>query len=260
MPYQNKSFIVNIFSFALIFSVGVYLFSSCTNEPDESSTLESQNIESIEEESNTFATESSASAIESSPLPAGSRSDWNLILVNKSNLLPEGFTVETASVGGGYEMDARAAEAMNQMIRDGNSQGLNLMVCSAYRSVSYQAGLYERKVQEYINAGYSETEARRIAGTIVAPPGTSEHATGLAADIVSVNYQVLDEGFANTPEFAWLSAHAAEYGFVLRFPSDKQDLTDIIYEPWHYRYVGVEHAHAMNELNMCLEEYVALFS
>lgn len=186
--------------------------------------------------------------------------EWNLILVNKTSLLPSGYTVNTASIGNGYEFDARAADALNQMLADGNAEGLNLMVCSAYRSVARQEVLYNNKVNEYIGYGYSEEEARQIAGTIVAPPGTSEHATGLAADIVSVNYQVLDDGFESTPEFAWLQEHAADYGFVLRFPSNKQDVTDIIYEPWHYRYVGVEHAHRMNELGLCLEEYVALSS
>ena len=246
------------FSFLLAAAVFLCLFVSCS-EKDESSASSEFSASEISPDVSEIASVEESSETNVPTNAPGNASDWNLILVNKSNPLSESFTVETASVGGGYEMDARAAEAMLQMIQDGNATGLNLMVCSAYRSVSYQAGLYERKVQEYINYGYSEAEARRIAGTIVAPPGTSEHATGLAADIVSVNYQVLDEGFENTPEFAWLSENAADYGFVLRFPEDKQDITDIIYEPWHYRYVGVEHAHAMNTLGMCLEEYVLLF-
>lgn len=251
---KQKYITIGLFAFVLIL-VAAWFITRWLSPSNDESTSASQPITSA-------SASSSESPSENSSIPNGGytidTTEWNLILVNKTSPLPSGYTVDTVPIGNGYEFDARAADALTQMLADGNAEGLNLMVCSAYRSVARQEVLYNNKVNEYIGYGYSEEEARQIAGTIVAPPGTSEHATGLAADIVSVNYQVLDEGFENTPEFAWLQEHAADYGFVLRFPSNKQDVTDIIYEPWHYRYVGVEHAHRMNELGLCLEEYVAL--
>ncbi len=250
---KQKYITIGIFAVVLILIAALFITRWLSPSDDDTSSGDnSQPVISDTSENSEISTPVSA-------VYTIDATEWNLILVNKSSPLPSGYTVDTASIGNGYEFDARAADALNQMIADGNAEGLNLMVCSAYRSVSRQEVLYNNKVNEYIGYGYSEAEARQIAGTIVAPPGTSEHATGLAADIVSVNYQVLDDGFANTPEFAWLQEHAADYGFVLRFPLDKQDVTNIIYEPWHYRYVGVEHAKKMNELGLCLEEYVALY-
>ena len=117
--------------------------------------------------------------------------------------------------------------------------------------------LLKSVVSEYQAQGKSYEEAYAITKTIRAVPGCSEHNSGLAADIVSVYYQNLDSGFDQTPEYAWLSENAAEYGFILRYPYDKQDVTKIIYEPWHYRYVGVEQAKKIKASGLCLEEYLA---
>ncbi len=194
----------------------------------------------------------------SSEIPVASidKTAWNLALVNMQNPMEE-KDIPLGTLSNGIQFDARAIEALEAMLAAGNSEGLQLMVCSGYRSVAYQTTLFNKKVQEYINKGYSEQAAYDIAKTIVAPPGTSEHNTGLAADIVAVNYQILDEGFAATPEFAWLQEHAKEYGFILRFPKGKEDITGIIYEPWHYRYVGIEAAEQIWSSGVCLEEYLA---
>ena len=112
------------------------------------------------------------------------------------------------------------------------------------------------KVQRLMAAGYDAEEADQKAATVVARPGTSEHELGLAVDIVDAGYQQLDEGQASTPVQQWLMAHCWEYGFILRYPDGKSDLTGIIYEPWHYRYVGVETAQALRESGQCLEEYL----
>ena len=139
--------------------------------------------------------------------------------------------------------------------RDGED-GVELMLCSAYRSIEKQQQLFDRSQQAYMAQGMSEEEAYAKTATETAIPGTSEHQTGLAADIVTPTYQMLDAGFADTPAGQWLSEHAAEYGFVLRYPQDKQEVTGIIYESWHYRFVGKTHAKLMKESGLCLEEYL----
>ncbi|MEG1932208.1 MAG: M15 family metallopeptidase, partial [Pygmaiobacter sp.] len=183
--------------------------------------------------------------------------EWMLRLVNANTPLPEDYVPELASLANGKQFDARAIDALRQMLSDGNAQGLSLMVCSAYRSIARQDELFSAMKQDYMSRGYSEEEATRITMTIRTPHACSEHSSGLAADIVAQSYQTLDDGFADTPEARWLFEHAVEYGFILRYPKDKQDVTGIIYEPWHYRYVGVENAKKITDSGLCLEEYLA---
>lgn len=181
---------------------------------------------------------------------------WLLRLVNHTHPLPEGFTVETAALPNGLEFDARAIGQLGKMLADGNATGLQLMVCSAYRSVERQDELFNEMMQDYISQGYSEQEAYDITATIRTPHGCSEHSTGLAADIVAVDYQMLDDGYGETDEAKWLLEHAADYGFILRYPKDKESVTGIVWEPWHYRYVGVENAKKIKASGLCLEEYL----
>ena len=181
---------------------------------------------------------------------------WLLRLVNHTHPLPEGFAVETATLPNGLKFDARAIGQLEQMLADGNATGLQLMVCSAYRSVERQDELFDEMMQDYISQGYSEQEAYDITATIRTPHGCSEHSTGLAADIVAVDYQMLDDGYGETDEAKWLLEHAADYGFILRYPKDKESVTGIIWEPWHYRYVGVENAQKIKASGLCLEEYL----
>ena len=184
--------------------------------------------------------------------------EWQMRLVNATNPLPEGYEPPLAEIPkqGGRQFDARALDALKQMLADGNAQGLSLMVCSAYRSVARQDELFSSMQQDYMAQGKSEQEAYRITATIRAPHGCSEHSSGLAADIVTMDYQTLDSGFAKTDAAKWLAAHCAEYGFILRYPPDKQEATGIIYEPWHFRYVGVENAQKIKDSGLCLEEYI----
>lgn len=188
------------------------------------------------------------------------RSDdaWQLILVNGDHPLPMDFTVDLVKVQGDYKVDYRIAPAVRQMIADAQKDGVQLKICSAFRTVDRQDGLYNKKVNNYINTGTGQNQAKATAATIVAKAGESEHHTGLAMDIVTPSYQKLDEGFANTAAFSWLSKYAQNYGLILRYPKGKQGITGIIYEPWHYRYVGVENAKAMKAKNVCLEEYATL--
>ncbi len=188
---------------------------------------------------------------------AQEKEEYYLLLANTEHPLPEDWTVQTEEVQNGYEMDARVAPAMREMIEAAAEDGVELMICSAYRSVEKQQSLFDASVQNYMAQGMTEEEATEKTATETAIPGTSEHQTGLSADIVTPTYQTLDEGFADTDAGKWLSEHAAEYGFVLRYPKDKQDITGIIYESWHYRFVGKTHAKLMKESGMCLEEYLA---
>ena len=185
------------------------------------------------------------------------RDSWNLILVNYENLLPEDFTVpELIQVRDKQYVDSRVYPALQQMLNAAREEGLQPLVCSSYRDWDTQVRLFEAEVQNWLNEGYSREDAEARAAIWVARPGTSEHQTGLTVDIVDLSYQVLDEGQERTPVQQWLMAHCAEYGFILRFPTDKSAITGIGYEPWHYRYVGVEAAREITERGLCLEEYL----
>lgn len=183
-------------------------------------------------------------------------SDWNLILVNKWNPVPSDFSVELVPLSNGHSIDARAYEDLQTMMDDARMEGLSPVICSSYRTNEKQEQLYNTKVTYYLAQGYSEEDAKTEAGKWVAVPGTSEHQTGLAVDIVSSNYQVLDEQQENTAEQKWLMNYSYLYGFILRYPNDKSEITGIYYEPWHYRYVGKEAAREIHEQGICLEEYL----
>lgn len=196
---------------------------------------------------------------EPEPEPAGTESsDWNLILVNPWNKLPEDFSVELKDMGYGHYIDARAYSAWEEMFDAAYAAGVSPVVCSSYRSHDTQTYLYWNKVQEWRDKGYEESEAQRQAGMWVALPDTSEHQLGLALDIVDTDYRGLDWEQENTETQKWLMENSYKYGFILRYPSDKSDITGINYEPWHYRYVGKEVAKEIYELGVCLEEYLEM--
>ena len=185
------------------------------------------------------------------------RESWNLILVNSESPLPDGFTVpDLTQLRANQSVDSRAYPALQQMLDDARAEGLEPLVCSSYRDQDTQVRLFEAEIQDWLDKGYAQEDAEAQAAVWVARPGTSEHQTGLAVDIVDISYQLLDEGQEKTPVQQWLMAHCAEYGFILRFPTDKSAITGIGYEPWHYRYVGVEAAQEITQLGLCLEEYL----
>lgn len=186
--------------------------------------------------------------------PAGA--PWNLLLVNAWNKMPDHYesTIKIVNYAAGKEFDSRAVDALRQMIQAGSQY--NLSAASLYRSVELQTTLYNRKVNSYLSQGYQQKEAEAKAATVVARPGTSEHNTGLAVDILGSGYSSLEQSFENTPAFKWLKEHCAEYGFILRFPKEWEDVTGVIYEPWHYRYVGVEHAKKIMSRGITLEQYL----
>lgn len=193
---------------------------------------------------------------ESTDVPASA--DPLLILANKDNPLPADYAPDLAYLeGGSYQMQSEAAAAFDRMKNAANATGLHLMACSTYRSVERQTELFNAEIQKWMGQGMDEAAAREQAATVVMVPGCSEHNTGLAVDVGSITNQRVEEDFENEPEFAWLQEHAAEYGFILRYPADKVEVTGVTYEPWHYRYVGVENAQKIKESGLCLEEYLA---
>ena len=183
-------------------------------------------------------------------------SDWELLLVNKKHEVPEGYILELEEVESGHQVDKRIAKSLEQMLFDARKEGLSPIICSSYRTNAKQQKLYNNKVREYKRWGCSSEEAEELASYWVAIPGTGEHETGLAVDIVSRDYQILDEKQEQTDVQKWLIDNSYKYGFALRYPTDKKDITMINYEPWHYRYVGVDNATYMKEHDMCLEEYI----
>lgn len=205
----------------------------------------------------TSALQSTQTAVLTAADQAVSQEDWRLLLVNAWHKLPEDYHVELKTLANGLQVDARIYDDLNAMLTDCREAGLEPIVCSAYRTEDTQTRLYRNKVSRLLSAGWSRDTVEQEAARWVAPPGTSEHQTGLALDIVSADYQLLDEQQAQTPEQQWLMAHCWEYGFVLRYPTDKCAATGIGYEPWHYRYVGKEAAREMQQKGLCLEEYLA---
>ena len=183
---------------------------------------------------------------------------WYLTLINGDHLLNrEAPAPELTEVSGGHQVDSRIADALEEMLSGARVAGLSPLICSSYRTWDKQEALYENKVRSCLSQGMDQAQAEQEAARWVARPGTSEHQAGLAVDIVDISYQLLDEAQEDTPVQQWLMAHCADYGFILRYPTDKSALTGVAYEPWHYRYVGAEAARAIMDRGLCLEEYLS---
>ena len=182
---------------------------------------------------------------------------WNLLLVKKEYPLPEDFSVpELKQLKSGHMVDSRIYEDLQNMLDDAKAAGVSPIICSAYRSVERQTSLFNERVGKEKDLGKTEEEAAIAAAMVIAVPGTSEHNTGLAVDIVDIDYQLLNEEQENTPAQKWLMANSYKYGFILRYPKNKVEITGVIYEPWHYRYVGQETAKKITEQGITLEEYL----
>ena len=237
--------------------------SSSSSEPEIPTGTEPAWVPESSSESSSEEIAESSSASSSEAEEPEEKTDCSvLILVNPWNYIPEDYEVNLINVQGKYNLDEKAAESAKELVAAARKAGFDMVLCSAYRTVEKSAELYSRKVNQFINAGYDEATAKIEAAKWVAPPGTSEHHTGLAMDLVSSDYwgyySDLEHAYENFDSFKWLYEHCAEFGFILRYPKDKQDITGITYEPWHYRYVGKEAAQYIMENGLCLEEYLEL--
>ena len=181
-----------------------------------------------------------------------------MILINPWHLLPEDYEADLEHVEYGHKMDACAAEHLSDMLSDCRDEGYSPLICSSYRERSKQERLFDSDVRKFMYSGMSEEEAIEETARNVAVPGSSEHEAGLAADIVYSGRQILDESQEDNETQQWLMEHCWEYGFILRYPKDKQEITGITYEPWHYRYVGTEAAEYIMKNGLCLEEYLGV--
>ncbi len=181
--------------------------------------------------------------------------DWRILLVNKQHPIPEDYHFELANFSGGLCCDARVKEDLLAMLKAALEEGINLNVCSPYRASETQVFSFNRKIKNNMAAGMSYAEAYRKASQAVTIPGCSEHEIGLAFDIVSDTYGALDFGFGKTRSGQWLAENCRRFGFILRYPAGKEDITGIEYEPWHFRYVGVEAATYIMEHGLTLEEF-----
>lgn len=191
---------------------------------------------------------------------------WNLCLVNREHPLAADFTPNNLTElpdaswvepHVNHRVDARIVEELTAMLTAAKAAGTHPIICSSFRTYDYQENLFENRIERAEREEHLEgTEAEEAAAFWVAPPGASEHQTGLAVDIVDAGYLELDEGQEETATQQWLMIHCAEYGFILRYPTDKSVTTGIGYEPWHYRYVGKEAASAITQSGLCLEEWL----
>ena len=181
---------------------------------------------------------------------------WYLTLINSENPIDDNYQITLTRLRNKQAIDSRCYPELQAMMDDCRAAGLSPIICSSYRTYDKQEELFEQQVQEFINQGYGKLDAQRKAAGAVARPGTSEHELGLAIDIVDESNQRLNQYQENTAVQRWLMQNSWRYGFILRYPSDKTDITGIQYEPWHYRFVGKEAARIIYENNWTLEEYL----
>lgn len=183
------------------------------------------------------------------------RSDWRLVLVNKDHPIPEDYTFELTKGNGRIRVDQRIQNDLDRMIAAAKAEGVNLMPVSGYRSYERQESLYWNKVRQLKRKGLAQEAALEIASYTVTLPGCSEHEIGLALDFVTPGHTSLNEEFAETEAGKWLREYSTEYGFILRYPQGKAHITGIVYEPWHFRYVG-DYATEIGDSGLTLEEYL----
>lgn len=181
---------------------------------------------------------------------------WCLILTNAEYPVPEDYAVTLKDVPGtDQKVDERIYEPLMNMLEAMKEEGLSPVVCSGYRTLDKQEKLFNRKVSAYVKKGRSKEESYALARQTLSIPGSGEHCLGLAVDFYTRSYHQLERAFEKTPEGKWLREHAQDYGFTLRYDEGKEEITGIGYEPWHFRYVGIDVARYLKEHNLSLEEF-----
>ncbi|WP_242985367.1 M15 family metallopeptidase [Vallitalea okinawensis] len=251
-------------TFAVLFSSAMLTFTQVTTEED----IQQRNLSRIEYQSveakasnedqllkTTEEIKSLKQRIISDDIP-------EVLLISKTSPIQVDFTSNLVEndlpATKVISMNDQAQKALNQLFKDSTASNISdLIIASGYRDINYQRNLFNREMNLYTNT-YSEEEAYEKASLAVAPPGTSEHQSGMAVDFLSTTTYRLDNSFAQTPAGTWLMDNAYKYGFILRYPEDKTEITNIMYEPWHYRYVGNVHSEYIYTHHMTLEEYLIL--
>lgn len=259
-----------VFSFWLGRNVGtVQALKEVDTEVAVMENVETGTVEEAESEAMSDALEDNTEEIESTEVwekeeelpenenPFADLDKSTILLVNKNNKLPDDYEVILKTLPDRTNKAAEEAyQPMCDMLKAARQDGMVLEVCSSYRSVKRQKELFEEDMRALVRRGYSYLDAYDEVARETMPPGYSEHSTGLAFDIVALDYQMLDQKQETTEENQWLREHCAEYGFILRYPKDKEDITGIDYESWHFRYVGVEIAEYIMENGISLEEFL----
>lgn len=197
---------------------------------------------------------------ESADISAFDREDWKIMLINKQHPIPEDYEFTLATIKGSMKCDERIIPELQQMMQEAKKDGVTLVIRSPYRDYERQIYLFNRKVKGYMKKKMSYLESYRTTAQAVTIPGASEHQAGLALDITSDSYSTLTQGFAETQAGQWLAEHSYEYGFILRYPEGKEDITGISFEPWHFRYVGKTAAKYMYDHDLTLEEFTVLLN
>lgn len=270
----KKTVPILLFLGVLLFSLGLFqqwvlpkaLGQAAPIPIPASEPAEKNNPESADESSSSFSSSEDREEVKEEGSPSGEealavdKSAWELVLVNAGHVLSEEYPVDLESVEG-YQFDRRAAGALGEMLKAARADGVELVIISTYRSFEKSEWNFNEKVNALLEEGHSQEEAEAEAERWIARPGMSEHNTGLALDVVSSDYfdvygRSLETAFEGYRGFQWLYEHCTDYGFILRYPQDKEEVTGIHYEPWHYRYVGVEHAKAIEKRGITLEEYL----
>ena len=236
---KNRALVIMIFALILaIFCVASMIIHKISNNE------QLKEAQRAAEEAEQQKAEEEARAQEKLDKIAEEKSQWYLLLVNEWNAMPDDFDIDTVEVESGYVIDERVHDALTEMLSDCREAGYSPMIVSTFRTRETQQYLYDH------TANKSDT----------AIPGHSEHECGLAADIIDRDSagwsDPLIDKQEDMPAQKWLMEHCQDYGFILRYPKDKEEITAIIYEPWHYRYVGKEHAKIIMENGLCLEEYL----
>lgn len=188
----------------------------------------------------------------------GQQEDRLLLLVNKDHALPENYEIQLYWLQNkSCAVSVEMYDALKEMLTEGSTDGREFVVASGYRDADCQQKLLDEDIEAAMaNEGLTYQQAYEKETRETMPPGYSEHETGLAVDIVALDYQVLDGQQENTPENEWLRENCSRYGFILRYPKGKEDITGIDYEPWHFRYVGNEAAQEIMSRGITLEEYL----
>lgn len=253
---MRKSLLTGILCFALLFA-NIY---ACSGRTKPIGAGEKTVATEVTEDDRTYEGEEkyeTKKADAESQKEEGSSDGWSLILVNAQNPIPKSWSVSLKTLDNGQSIDERCYSDLQNMMDDCRACGLSPLICSSYRTWGKQESLFLDQVDKFRSLGYSQAEAEREAAKYNAVPGKSEHQLGLAVDIVDRGNQNLDESQENTEVQKWLMKNSWKYGFILRYPEGKSDITGIIYEPWHYRYVGKRAAKDIYKRQICLEEYLS---